>query len=102
VRPSEELSEYLLSTSNLEVVTKIIARTLDRRVEALSHVSSRLYWTIIVIIMSGATLVIFSGYLSSFDSVGANILSSLNDEQENLRRRSSDLYQVGTSIYPVI
>lgn len=66
----------------------IVVESLSARISQLGHASVAIYWTIIVVILGGVALVIFSGYLSALDSIGNNLLSRLDSEATEIRSAS--------------
>jgi hypothetical protein len=57
-----------------------VSKTLTHRISRLDNRSTAIYWTIIATLVSGVALVIFSGYLSSFDSYASSVWSQIESE----------------------
>jgi hypothetical protein len=55
---------------------------LNERVEILQGRATQIYWTIIVILVAGVFLIIFSGYLSSLDSKLSALWTRISTERE--------------------
>ncbi|MDQ7250988.1 hypothetical protein [Dongia sedimenti] len=60
----------------------IVIANLDERVASLQGRATQIYWTIIVILVAGVFLIIFSGYLSSLDSKLSAVWVRVGAERE--------------------
>jgi hypothetical protein len=59
----------------------LVSENLNKRVVQLQVRATAIYWTMLIIIVSGVFLAIFSNYLSSFDNYGNSMLSIVESEK---------------------
>jgi hypothetical protein len=78
------------STTRARAVVKheLIAENLNTRVLALQARATMMYWTIIMTLAMGVILVVFSGYLSSYDTAGSQLWSRIDSEMTQVYRPS--------------
>jgi hypothetical protein len=59
-----------------------VIRRLNERIDALQRRASVIYWTILVSLIVGIFLIIFAGYLSSFDTTYSNLSLQLQSDRQ--------------------
>jgi hypothetical protein len=99
-RTTSSVSELLSDVASLRVDRASITRTrtvgkheliadnLNTRVLALQARATMIYWTMLMTLAIGVILVVFSGYLSSFDTAGTQLWSRIDAEMTQVYRPS--------------
>jgi hypothetical protein len=81
---------YLQSDDTVETpdvhAYRLVSSNLNTRVNNLQKRATAIYWTILLIIGTGVWIIIFSGYLSSWDTLGAAIWDRIDSEASVLNR----------------
>jgi len=80
----------------------------NKKISALSLRATTIYWTMILALITGVVLIIFAGYLSSFDTTFASLSTKIeSDRQEaansyfRLVERRSDRLSAGATVSSV-
>jgi len=57
--------------------------SLNKRIAALNLRATTIYWTMIIALVTGVILIIFAGYLSSFDTTVSNLSSKIDSDRQD-------------------
>lgn len=67
--------------------------SLNKRIAALTLRATTIYWTMILGLITGVVLIIFAGYLSSFDTTFSNLSSKIDSDRQEALQSFGRLFQ---------